>query len=751
MNLLQSRKRLVVGSLTAAWVFCILVSEPNPRRAAAADTVFDSQVQPLLAKHCGSCHAGDKRKGGLDLATVESILKGGGSGPVVVPGKSAESLLVQVVGPKGEPHMPPKGQLTPAEIATLKKWIDGQKPAEKPAGRIITAADREHWAYRKLERSAAPRAGDQQWIKTPIDAFVLARLDAAGLKPSPPVEKRELIRRVYFDLIGLPPTPEEVEQFIADATPDAYERLLDRLLASPHYGERWGRHWLDLARYAESNGIGEDRDRPYAWRYRDYVVKSFNEDKPYAQFVREQLAGDETDPDNPDALIATGFCRLGPTVDVIRGQDAEKYRLEELDDVVTTASAVFLGLTLGCARCHDHKIDPVTQADYYRFLAVFNSTTKKDVPLSPPEELTAADKKAPVKGPAMLVVTDVGPAPRKTNLLWRGDVRTPGPEVQPGVPEVLTAQPLAFPKLPAGAKTTGRRKVLADWLASPENGLAWRVIVNRVWQYHFGRALVDSSNNFGLNGDKPTHPELLDWLALQFIEQRGRFKALHKLILTSNVYRQSSAFNPVAAKADPENLLLWRMSKKRLEAEPIRDAVLRISGKLNPEFGGPSIRPKIHPNLIANTMSRWPAVAKEGPEHWRRSVYIYVKRSLQMPMMELFDAPTPTASCNRRAESTVPTQALLLMNGEFMNEQAAYFAERVRRETGDETPRQIERAFWLALARPPSPDEIKQVGAFLRQQLDLQNGKRPPAAAAHAALTDLCHVLLSCNEFVYVN
>ncbi|MBL8793672.1 MAG: PSD1 domain-containing protein [Planctomycetia bacterium] len=748
MRVLQNRPRFVLGLLVIAGVLTTLGSRLSPPRAVAADGVFDAQVQPVLTKHCASCHAGAKLKGGLDLASVASILKGGHSGPVLVPGKAAESLLVQVVDPKGEPHMPPKGQLTPAEIAVLKKWVDGMQPATKPTGRIITAEDRQHWAYRKLERASLPKPRDVQWIKSPVDAFVLARLEAAGLKPSPPAEKRELIRRVAFDLLGLPPTPDEVEAFVADPAPDAYERLIDRLLASPHYGERWGRHWLDLARYAESNGIGEDRDRPHAWRYRDYVIQSFNEDKPYGQFVREQLAGDETDPDNPEALVATGFCRLGPTVDVIRGQDAEKYRLEEMDDVVTTASAVFLGLTLGCARCHDHKIDPVTQADYYRFLAIFNSTTKKDVPLEPQP---VADKKTPYKGPAMLVVTDIGPAPRKTNLLWRGDVRTPGPEVQPGVPEVLTAQPLNFAKLAAGAKTTGRRTVLADWLASPDNGLAWRVIVNRVWQYHFGRALVDSSNNFGLNGDKPTHPELLDWLALQFIEQGGKFKALHKLILLSNTYRQSSAFNPAAAKADPENLLLWRVSKKRLEAEPIRDAVLHVSGKLNPEFGGPSIRPKIHPNLIANAMSRWPAVAKEGPEHWRRSIYIHVKRSLQMPMMELFDAPTPTASCNRRAESTVPTQALLLMNGEFMNDQAAHFAERVRREAGDDPARQIERAFWLALSRQPTKDEIQQVAGFLRQQADQPGVKRTPAEAVRAALTDLCHVLLTCNEFVYVN
>ena len=742
---------LLLGMLTAA--------EKTP----AADAVFTDQVEPILTKHCASCHANGKKKGGLDIGTLAQLLAGGPSGPLLVPGKSSESLVVHVLNPKGQPHMPPKGQLTADEIGTLKKWIDGLKPSNATAGKIITDKDREHWAFRPLAKVEALAQSAKSWAQTPIDGFILAKLQAAKLKPAPEATRLELIRRAWFDLIGLPPTPAEVEALLADKSAGWYEKMIDHLLASPHYGERWGRHWLDLARYAESNGIGEDKDRPNAWRYRDYVIDSFNADKPYGQFVREQLAGDEIDPKNPAALVATGFCRHAPTVDVIRAQDTEKYRIEELDDVITTTASVFMGLTLGCARCHDHKYDPVTQADYYRFLAVFNSTKKLDVPLTKEETAEPAApmvaggvntvKQDAAKLPSLMTIADIGPSPRKTTMLWRGDVRNVGPEVQPGIPEVLVRKPLVFTKLPAGVKSTGRRKQFADWLAAPENGLTYRVMANRVWQYHFGRGIVDSSSNFGVNGDRPTHPELLEWLAGFLVANEGRLKPLHKAIMMSSTYRQSARHDESAAKQDPDNRLLWRMNRRRLEAEPIRDSMLAVTGKLNPAMGGPSIRPRIHPNLLAgNQMTKWPTVAKEGPEHWRRSIYIYVKRSLGMPMMDLFDAPTPTQSCNKRTESTVPTQALLLMNGDFLNEQAAYFAQRVQQDAGADVAQQIDRAVWLALSRPADPAERAQLAAFVRQQTEKhQAAKRTGAEASQLALTDLCHVLLSCNEFVYVN
>jgi len=748
--------------LTIAFGGLLLLGMRTAAAPPASDAVFTQQVEPILARHCASCHANGKKKGGLEIGSLAQLLAGGPSGPLLVPGKASESLVVHVLSPKGQPHMPPKGQLTSDEIGTLKKWIDGLKPSNVTAGKVITDQDRAHWAFRPLA-AVQPPPSSAPWVQSPIDAFILTQLHAAKLKPAPEATRLELIRRAWFDLIGLPPTPAEVEALLADRSPDWYEKMIDQLLASPHYGARWGRHWLDLARYAESNGIGEDKDRPNAWRYRDYVIDSFNADKPYGLFIREQLAGDEIDPTNPAALVATGFCRHAPTVDVIRAQDTEKYRIEELDDVITTTASVFMGLTLGCARCHDHKYDPVTQADYYRFLAVFNSTKKLDIPLAkdataPAEPPMVAGgvktvKQDAAKLPSLMTIGDIGASPRKTTMLWRGDVRNPGPEVQPGVPEVLTRQPLTFPKPAAGVKSTGRRKEFADWLADPANGLTWRVMANRVWQYHFGRGIVDSSSNFGVNGDRPTHPELLEWLASILVANEGRLKPLHKAIMMSSTYRQAARHDEAAAKLDPDNRLLWRMSRRRLEAEPIRDSMLAVSGRLNLAMGGPSIRPRIHPNLLAgNQMTRWPTVAKEGPEHWKRSIYIYVKRSLGMPMMDLFDAPTPTQSCSKRTESTVPTQALLLMNGEFLNEQAAYFAQRVQQHAGADVTQQVDRAVWLALSRPADPAERAQLAAFVRQQAEKhQTGKRTAAEASQLALTDLCHVLLSCNEFVYVN
>jgi mono/diheme cytochrome c family protein len=699
----------------------------------AQDNNLQTQALDVLTNNCLSCHSGKKPKAGLDLTTPDKILQGAHSGPILVPGKSSLSPLIHLVLPKAKPHMPPKEQITEEEIASLKKWIDSLPPTT-PVGRGISEEDRAHWSFQKYVRHPLPRVKKQSWVKSPIDAFILSRLESQGLSPAPPATRLELIRRATFDLIGLPPTPEEVDAFLKDQSPTAYETLLDRLLASPHYGERWGRHWLDLARYAESNGIGEDKERPHAWRYRDYVIKSFNEDKPFAQFIREQLAGDEIDPTNHDFLTATGFCRHAPTVDVIRPADAEKYRLEEMDDVLSTTSQVFLGLTLGCARCHDHKYDPILQSDYYRFLAVFNSTKKVDVPLGK-QEIDPKTKK-PKEGPSIMSIIDIGPKPRTTNLLWRGDFHNKGPEVHPGVPVVLTNEPIPFPEPKAGAKSTGRRTVLADWIAHPDNPLTWRVLANRLWQYHFGRGIVASSNNFGFNGDRPTHPELLDWLALELLARDGRLKSMHKLIMTSNAYLQSSQHNEKAAKIDPDNLLWWRLPRKRLEAEPIRDAVLFVSGKLNIEMGGPSTKPRIHPGLLNNNkMTKWPMVAKEGPEHWRRSVYIYVKRSLQLPMMELMDAPSPTQPCERRVESIVATQALMFLNGEFINEQAAYFAQRIQKEAGNEVDRQIDHAFRLALSRAPDNTERQEIRAFLQTY----------------TLVDLCQVLLASNEFVYVN
>ncbi|HEX8913012.1 MAG TPA: PSD1 and planctomycete cytochrome C domain-containing protein [Humisphaera sp.] len=749
--------------LAALAVGMVVAAAPAVGAAPAESdaAAFDRDVRPILARHCVDCHGGQSTKAKLNLTSADALLRGAESGPVVLAGAAKQSLLVHLLAADGDPHMPPKGQLSAAEVTAISTWIDGLKPPGA-ATAATKPARQDHWSFRKVVRPEPPAVKDPAWVRNPIDAFVLAKLEVSGLAPAAEATRADLIRRATFDLTGLPPTPEEVDAFAADKSPDAYEKVIDRLLASPACGERWGRHWLDLARYADSGGFHNDIDRPNAWRYRDYVIAALNADKPYGRFVREQIAGDEFAPADPQALAATGFCRNGPSNEDNVGKDAEKYRLEELDDVVSTTSAVVLGLTVGCARCHDHKYDPIPQADYYRLLAVFNSTTKKDVPLAADGSVlvAAAAAKATTKpakggaaGPAVLVVTDAGPKPRPTRLLWRGDVKNPGPEVEPGVPAVLAAAPVSFPPPPANAKTTGRRTALADWLASPDNPLTWRVIANRLWHHHFGRGIVASTSNFGATGDAPTHPELLDWLAAETVARGGSLKAVHKLIMTSATYRQSSAWNAEAAAVDPENKLLWRASKRRLEAEAVRDSVLAVAGTLNRAAGGPGVKPRIPEDMLAASQrNKWPSVKREGPEHWRRSVYIYVKRQLQFPLLELFDAPQASQTCGLRQQSTVPTQALVLMNDEFTNEQAGHFAGRVRREAGDDPAKQAERALRLALGRTPMAERVAEATAFVAAQRAAHavTGKAADEAAK-AALADLCHVLVNCNEFVYVD
>ena len=626
---------------------------------------------------------------------------------------------------------------------------------------------RKHWAFQPVRVVQLPAVKNAAWARNEVDRFILAALEAKGLKPSPEADRRTLIRRVTVDLIGLPPTPEEVEAFVNYASPQAWERVGDRLLASPHYGERWGRHWLDLARYADSSGFHNDLDRPHAWRYRDYVIRSFNEDKPYARFIAEQLAGDEVPGADEETVVATGFCRNGPSNDDNMGNNKEQYRLDELDDVIATTSTVFLGLTVGCARCHDHKYDPVTSADYYSLLAVFNGTVKRGVP----KDTDAKDKtKDPVKLQALIETKATVPP---TFLLRRGSLQNKGPEVPPAAPLVLTTNPLRFPEPEPDAKSSGRRRTLAEWIAAPDNPLTWRVLANRIWQHHFGRGLVATPSNFGFNGARPTHPELLDYLAARLVADGGRWKPLHKLLVMSATYRQSAnaergmrnAESTAAAGSatphsafrtphsiDPDNTLLWRANRQRLSAESLRDSILAVSGKLNPQLGGPGIKPRIRADLLtASQRNKWPALTVEGPAQWRRSVYIYVKRQLLMPMMELFDAPTTTDSCAERMQSVVPTQALVLMNDEFVEDHAGFLAQRAVAEAGESLQRAIERMQMLALARVPSAERLKQAVAFVEAREGVY-AKEPAAAQTprQRALTDLAHVLFNSSEFIYV-
>jgi len=815
--------------------------------SSAQSDIFKDKVSQIFENNCLMCHGADVQRSGLDLRTQESILKGGSRGPAIVPGNAEKSVLYRLITHKEEPAMPMGGARLPqADLDLIANWINSLTPNTKMVaaeilpvrnpGYSITEKDRQFWSFIKPARPVVPTVKSRGWVRNEIDAFILSELEKNALLPSPPAEPRVLLRRVYYDLIGLPPSPEEMEAFLKDPSENAYRQVIDKLLASPHYGERWGRHWLDLARYADSGGYEFDYDRPHAWRYRDYVIKSFNEDKPYDQFIREQLANDQLKPDDPEALIATGFTRNGPTVD---NANNEETRMDELDDMVTTTSSLFLGMTVGCARCHDHKYDPIPQKDYYRMQAIFFPFQKTEKPLVSQVEIDAAKARAkeletqlrpmrekiaaiekPVREklladkvefhvrlaemsngfegktreqfreetaqrfardvklqpeeieallspedvkirkqllneieeqtkarskpiPSAMGITDKA-EPGKTYLLQRGDWRTKGEEVQPGFPQVLAGD--------VSIDLKDRRRQLAEWIASPDNPLTARVVVNRIWQYHFGKGIVRTPSDYGVTGDRPSHPQLLDWLALEFIQPGGRkWKAMHRLILLSNTYRQASKFNEQSAAKDPENRLFWRMNPRRLEAEIIRDSVLSVSGKLNREMFGPGIYPRIDPDVI-NTGSRprWPLDAKEGPDVWRRSVYIFVKRSVLLPLIEVFDCPATTVTSPVRAVSTVSPQALALMNNEFVLEQAGYFAERVEREGGSDKRGRIVRAFNIALGRSPNGSEIDWATSFLKTQTEgyLQ---RKHERAEFAALRDFCHAILNLNEFLYVD
>ncbi len=709
----------------------------------------ESAAFDLLERRCGDCHSSDEPERGLDLSSPKAVLTGSTRRSVVVPGRGAASLLVQVLGRGAKPHMPPDEQLTEDEIALVGRWIDGL-PADTPVGRSRVAEGRSHWSFRPVARPTVPTVTRDSWSRTSVDRFVLARLRQAELQPSEEAPRATLLRRLSFDLIGLPPTPEEVVAFDVDDRPDAYERVVDRLLASPHYGERWGRHWLDLARYADSSGFHEDHDRPAAWRYRDYVVASFNADKPYGRFALEQLAGDELPDATVETWTATGFGTNGPAneTNVGKSQRAkEQYRLDQLDDVIATTSSVFLGLTLACARCHDHEYDPLPQRDYYRFLAFFDGTDTRRLELG---SLDAAEPKSvPFKERGkhayLRVRSDVRSVAPTTNVLWRGDPANKGPVVEPGVPSVLDSVAPFSP-----GESTDRRASLARWLVGDDNPLFWRVMANRVWQHHFGRGLVATPSNLGLRGAEPTHPDLLDWLADELRRSGGSLKSLHRTIVTSSAYRQSSASSGAGPSVDPQNLLLWRANRRRLEAEPLRDAILAVSGRLNRTMGGPGIHPRVRPELlVASQRNKWPVVEREGPEHWRRGVYVYVKRQLQLPMLELFDGPSTNHSCARRAESLVPTQALLLMNDEFVRDQSAALASRVARQAGSDDQ---DRVAWLlrtALGRPAEAHRIDEGIAFLAAQEERLRAEGV-ADARHEALTDLCQVVFNLSEFLYL-
>jgi hypothetical protein len=768
--------------------------------AVATELDFARDIQPLLARRCYACHGPDTQEAGLRLDDRAAATAELDSGSIaVVPGDPATSeMLARITSTDHDLQMPPEGpRLTAAEVTLLERWI--------AAGAEWQA----HWAFRPLERPPLPPAAAP--AMNPIDAFIDAGLAARGLPRSPEADKATLLRRATYGVTGLPPTEQEMREFLADESPAAWEKAVDRLLASPRYGEHWGRHWLDLVRYAETNSFERDGAKPHVWRYRDYVIRSFNDDKPYDRFVLEQLAGDELPEPDADSLIATGYYRLGLWDD--EPADKRQARYDWLDDIVSTTGQVFLGLTINCARCHDHKIDPLPQRDYYALLSFFHNVTpmgdrhlnpafiERPLPeagVTPAEaadlarerdrrraeaeaNIKAIDQRIKEHGdqalddlarqdlagwkqllaeldaeagrqPKALVVSEYGPQAPETFVFARGNPHAePKPEhrVEPAFPGIL--EPPAPEVTPvASGRSSGRRTALANWITSPTNPLTARVLANRIWQYHFGRGIVRSPNNFGLMGDPPTHEELLDWLATELVAGGWRLKSLHKTILMSRAYRAASTAVEESLAKDPLNDALWRFDMRRLAAEEIRDSIHVTSGGFNPQMFGPSVYPDL-PQAVLATQSRpgegW---GKSAPaEQARRSVYIHVKRSLLTPILADFDLADPDTSCPVRFTTTQPTQALGMMNGDFLHAQARVFAERIRREAGgtnaDQTEAMVRRAIEVALVRPASDAEVER-GVALIDELETKDGVGPGRA-----LELYCLMVLNLNEFAYLD
>ena len=898
MREFSSRLRSFIGLCLLAPVPVVLGQTPAGPSAAA-----------VLAK-CQQCHGETAQMSHLSVASRDSILKGGDHGAAIVPGNAQDSLIYKRITGQILPPMPmaPLPRLTNEEIAAIREWIDsgavmadGPKPvaSSKAADsslltygsyqeRKITDADRQWWSFKKPVRTAAPNVADARWSKNAIDALIRAKQEEKGLTAAPMADRNTLIRRAYLDLIGLLPSPAEVDAFVKDSSPRAYENLVDKLLDSPRYGERWSRMWLDAARYADSTGYEYDYDFPEAWRYRDYVIKAFNQDKPYNQFITEQLAGDEIDNPTADSLTATGFVRLGPRV-LDRDLENPNYRFDYMDDMTRTTFQAFQGLTVNCARCHDHKFDPITRRDYYKSLAIFNSFVEYDYPLVPAEEWSKYEKTAnDINAKSKALNKEIGTieAPYKKKLFQTGltkypidiqeafntpeEKRTPGQKLlvaqvsrvnvadddasegpvklkvseddakarqkledqiaalkkqipakpavamgvrdgdfrftphepfQPGTagginyedfgfrgkflpsagdryeappmyfastglsafaeevkapvvePGFLTVLTTAAPRIVAPAKsafpTSGRRRALAEFIASEDNPLTARVMVNRIWYQHFGHGIVSTPNNFGKMGSQPSNPQLLDWLATEFVRQGWSVKQMQRLIMNSETYKMASAYYDAGSLAkDPTDEFFWRFPVKRLEAEIIRDAVLSASGDINLEEGGPAFFPPVPKSIVAGApiKGKW-TITKDDPSTWKRSIYASVKRNLKYPMFDVFDQPDASLSCERREVTTVPTQALTLFNNETYLGQSRDLAARLRKEAGSDATAQVKLLYRVAYSREASAKELRQGLEFLQNRV----GSSGETALALSPLAELAHVVLNSNEFVYIN
>ncbi len=719
--------RLRFGSAFLAVLTChaaLAADEPTPEQAA----FFESKIRPLLVDRCVSCHGSEKQKSGLRVDSRSALLAGGETGPAVDLEKPDASLLIDAINYRSL-QMPPDRRLSAEEVELVTRWVndgapwpnsgkDPAGPSVRKRGLEITDADRRFWAFQPIQRPSVPVAASNSASRNPIDVYLQAKLAEQGLSFSPPADARTRLRRLAFDLNGLPPEFSAAEDFTRDPAPDAYERLVDAYLTSPAYGERWGRHWLDLVRFAQTNGYERDDEKPHVWRYRDYVIASLNADKPYDQFVREQLAGDEVDAPTDESIIATGFYRLGVWDD--EPDDMRQAEFDDLDDMLATTGNVFLGLTIGCARCHDHKFDPITQEDYYSLLSFLRNVKRY---VKPDHKEAVGTILAELKnGGQALAIFEQGLTPAPVHVLARGNAATPGKEVSPRFPEVFGADLTAIsPPLPTpkdDAKSVGRRRVLADWLTEARHPLTARVIVNRLWHYHFGRGLVPTPSDFGHTGLPCSHPELLDYLASELIDSGWSLKHMHRLIVTSAAYQQSSRNDrPDAVAVDPGNTLLWRQNLRRLEAEAIRDATLAVSGELNRELGGRGIFPELSAEVLS-TQSMPGRGWDKSPlaQQNRRSVYIFVKRTLGVPILESFDVASPDTSQSSRNTTTIAPQALILLNGSFSDSQAAAFARRLMSDGHESEEHRLHQAFQVAFARVPTDNELRFAHEYLARQ-----------------------------------
>jgi hypothetical protein len=706
----------------------------------ADDRLFRERVAPILEARCVHCHEGAKPKGGLSLVSAERFQAGGDSGQAISAGKPDESLLLEYISGT-EPQMPKDGKpLLAAEVGVIREWI--ASGAAWPAG--VELADKRQydlnwWSLRPLERPSLP-ATHSDWVRTPIDAFLLAKLQEQKLAPSPEADRRTLIRRLYFDLVGLPPSYDEVQAFVADQNPRAYEKLVDRLLESPDYGERWGRHWLDVVHYGDTHGYDKDKVRPNAWPYRDYIIRSLNDDKPYSRFVEEQVAGDVLYPGTADGVVGTGFLVAGPfdyvgQIEVAEGTLAKSItRNLDRDDMVTATIGTFNSMTAQCARCHNHKFDPITQEDYYSLQAVFAGVDRADRPYR------NAKKNAPAgvvfaaasEFEALGAFVPTHGKPRAVHVLKRGSEKDPGAEVGPGACGYLPELGSRF-QVEVGAGEGARRAALAKWLVDKGNPLTWRSIVNRVWQHHFGRGIVDSPNDFGRMGAVPTHPDLLDWLAVEFRDGPQSIKQLHQLICTSAAYRQSSAGNAEFEKVDGANQFLWRMNRRRLEAEGVRDSVLTVAAQLDNTRGGPPFKAFGFKDDESPHYS-YEEYNPNDPQSHRRSVYRLIVRSVPDPFLATLDCADPSASVAKRNETLTPLQSLALLNNPFMVRMAEHFAERIT-PLGTNNADRLTAAWRLAFGREPETGELAPLVGYADRQ----------------GMSNACRLIFNMSEFVFVD